>query len=496
MIVLGTIILYFAVLLLLSRWIERRGRLMSMKDSEENGDGNAAFFSGNRQSPWPLVAFGMIGASISGLTFIGVPGWVMGTDMTYLQMCLGFVVGYIVVAFVLLPLYYQHRLTSIYTYLHHRLGRVSYKTGASFFILSKLLGAAAKFYVVCEILQNCLSDTIELPYTLIVVVALLLIWLYTRRGGIRTLVWTDVVQTACLLLALLLILVRVAELLDFSLTEAFSAVWNDAHARIFEWDDFSSKQNFWKQFLSGIFVVIVMTGLDQDMMQKNLTCKDLRSAQKDMCSYGVLFVPVNFLFLALGILLLMLYQQLGLDLPAKGDALLAQIVLDGTLGQACLVFFTLGVIASAFSSADSALTALTTSFCIDLLHREKDERTRKQVHLGLLIAFVIVTLVFHWLGSGSVMDLIYTLVSYTYGPLLGLFAFGMFTKRYLREQLVPYVVIASPVICYVIDAAVQAAAGYQFGYEMLMLNGLLTFVGLCWISRSADTAQNRDIDKK
>lgn len=496
MIVIGTIILYFGVLLLLSRWVERRGRLKGIKGDEEEGDGNAMFFSGNRQSPWPLVAFGMIGASISGLTFIGVPGWVMGTDMTYLQMCLGFVVGYVVVAFVLLPLYYRHRLTSIYTYLHHRLGRVSYKTGASFFILSKLLGAAAKFYVVCEILQNCLSDTIKLPYALIVIVALLLIWLYTRRGGIRTLVWTDVLQTACLLLALLLILMRVAELLDFSFAEAFSAVWNDPHARIFEWDDFSSKQNFWKQFLSGIFVVIVMTGLDQDMMQKNLTCKDLRSAQKDMCSYGVLFVPVNFLFLALGILLLLLYQQLGLDLPAKGDALLAQIVLDGTLGQACLVFFTLGVVASAFSSADSALTALTTSFCIDLLHREKDEHIRKQVHLGLLVAFVIVTLVFHWLGSGSVMDLIYTLVSYTYGPLLGLFAFGMFTKRHLRERLVPYVVIASPVICYVIDVTVHASTGYQFGYEMLMLNGLLTFVGLYWISKCADAAPIIDIDKK
>lgn len=495
MIVLGTIILYFGVLLLLSRRIERRGELMEVKNGEQ-GDGNAMFFSGNRRSPWPLVAFGMVGACISGLTFIGVPGWVMGTDMTYLQMCMGFVVGYVVVAFVLLPLYYQHRLTSIYTYLNHRFGHISYKTGASFFILSKLLGAGAKFYAVCEILQTCLSDTITVPYAVIVVLALLLIWLYTRRGGIRTLVWTDVVQTACMLLALLLILVRVATMLDFSFTEAMSAVWNDAHARIFEWDDFSSKQNFWKQFLSGIFVVIVMTGLDQDMMQKNLTCKDLRSAQKDMCSYGVLFVPVNFLFLALGILLLLLYQRMGIALPVKGDELLAQIVLDGTLGHACLVFFTLGIIASAFSSADSALTAMTTSFCIDILHRENDARTRKQVHLGVLVVFVIVTLVFHWLGSGSVMDLIYTLVSYTYGPLLGLFAFGMFTKWHLREPLVPYVVIASPVICYVIDVTVRTATGYQFGYEMLMLNGLLTFIGLCWIAKGVDTAQKTSIVEK
>ena len=221
---------------------------MEVKNGEQS-DGNAAFFCGNRQSPWPLVAFGMVGACISGLTFIGVPGWVMGTDMTYLQMCMGFVVGYVVVAFVLLPLYYQHRLTSIYTYLNHRFGHISYKTGASFFILSKLLGAGAKFYVVCEILQTCLSDTIAVPYAVIVVLALLLIWLYTRRGGIRTLVWTDVVQTACMLLALLLILVRVATMLDLSFSEAMSAVWNDAHARILEWDDFSSKQNFLKQFL-------------------------------------------------------------------------------------------------------------------------------------------------------------------------------------------------------------------------------------------------------
>ena len=493
MIVVGTIILYFGVLLLLSRWIERRGVQM---ENGEKGNENAAFFSGNHQSSWPLVAFGMIGASISGVTFIGVPGWVMGTDMTYLQMCLGFVVGYVVVAFVLLPLYYQHRFTSIYAYLNQRLGHISYKTGASFFIMSKLLGAAAKFYVVCEILQTCLSNTIAVPYALIVVVALLLIWLYTRRGGIRTLVWTDVVQTACLLLALLLILVRVATMLDYSFAETVSAVWNDAHARIFEWSDFSSKQNFWKQFLSGIFVVIVMTGLDQDMMQKNLTCKDLRSAQKDMCSYGVLFVPVNFLFLALGILLLMLYQQMGIDVPAKGDELLAQIVMNGTLGQACLIFFTLGVIASAFSSADSALTALTTSFCIDLLHREKDERMRKHVHSGLLVVFFIVTLVFHWVGSGSVMDLIYTLVSYTYGPLLGLFAFGMFTRRHPRESLVPYVVIASPVICYIIDVAVRTTTGYQLGYELLMLNGLLTYVGLCWIAKSHDTVQEIGTVKK
>ena len=469
MLVLITVILYFVVLLLLSHLVGK-------------GGGNAAFFNGNRQSPWPLVAFGMIGASISGLTFIGVPGWVMSIDMTYLQMCFGFIVGYLVVAFVLLPMYYKMRLTSIYTYLDHRFGKTSYRTGASFFILSKLLGAAAKFYVVCRILQMCLTDTFSVPYIVVVLCALLLIWLYTRRSGIRALVWTDFLQTFCLLLALVLILVKVASLLDMNFSQAMAAVWNDSHAKIFEFDDFASKQNFWKQFLSGVFIVIVMTGLDQDMMQKNLTCKDLRSAQKDMCSYGVLFVPVNFLFLALGILLLLLYQKMGMPLPEKGDDLLSDIVLDGTLGTTSLIFFTIGVIASAFSSADSAMTALTTSFCIDILGKEKEEKTRKQVHLGMLVAFFLVTMTFNALGSGSVMDLIYTLVSYTYGPLLGLFAFGMFTKRQPRSAFVPYIAIASPIICLMIDVVVQQFTGYKFGYEMLMFNGLLTFLGLWFVS--------------
>ena len=465
MLVLVTVILYFGILLCLSHIVGRRG-------------GNDAFFVGNRQSPWPLVAFGMIGASISGLTFIGVPGWVMGIDMTYMQMCIGFFFGYLLVALVLLPLYYRLRLTSIYTYLDHRFGRISYKTGASFFILSKLLGAAAKFYVVCHILQTCLASVFPVPYVGVVVCTLFLIWLYTRKGGIRSLVWTDVLQTFSLLVALILILLKVIALLDMNLGEAFTAVWNDPHSRMFEFGDFSSKQNFWKQFLSGVFIVIVMTGLDQDMMQKNLTCKDLRSAQKDMCTSGLLFAPVNFLFLALGVLLLFLYQQKGIPLPAKGDDLLAGIVLDGTLGSASLVFFTIGVIASAFSSADSAMTALTTSFCIDILGEGHSEKTRKAVHLGMFAALVLVTLAFNALGSGSVMDLIYTLVSYTYGPLLGLFAFGIFTRRRPRECWVPFVAIASPLVCYAIDYAVLHATGYKFGYEMLMFNGMLTFLGL------------------
>lgn len=462
------LLIYFAVLLIVARLTGKGG--------------NDAFFRAGRKSPWALVAFGMIGASISGVTFIGVPGWVMTTDMTYIQMCLGFIVGYIIVAFVLLPLYYKYNLTSIYTYLQHRLGDTSYKTGAWFFILSKLLGAAAKFYVVVQILQICVADQYGIPYTVTAIITLLFIWIYTRRSGIRTLVWTDVLQTFILLVALIIILIQVCTKLDFSFSDAWAAVWNSPHSKIFEFNDWTSKQYFWKQFLSGVFVVIVMTGLDQDMMQKNLTCKNLRAAQKDMCSYGMMFVPVNLLFLALGILLLLLYGQMGMEIPTKGDALLSNVVMSGVLGQTALICFGIGIVASAFSSADSSMTALTTSLCIDILQKEHDERLRKRVHLYVIVAFLLCTLAFNALGSGSVMDLIYTLVSYTYGPLLGLFAFCMLTKKQIRNKWVPYVSIASPLICYAIDTTTLHLTGYKFGYEILLLNGLLTFIGL-WVIR-------------
>lgn len=439
--------------------------------------GNDAFFRGNRQSPWQLVAFGMIGASISGVTFVSVPGMVLSSDMTYLQMCMGFWVGYLVVAFVLLPLYYKHRVTSIYSLLSYRLGNRSRKTGAWFFIISKLSGAAAKLYLVCLILQQALG----VDFTLIVIATLILIWLYTHRSGIRTLVWTDALQTLCMLAALVLILVQVASLLKLDIGGAFSAVWNDPHSRIFEFSDWSSPQHFMKQFLSGIFVVIVMTGLDQDMMQKNLTCKSLRDGQKDLCSYGILFLPVNFLFLALGVLLAQYYNTQGMALPSSGDALLPSLITDGVLGQATLVFFTLGIIAAAFSSADSALTALTTSYCVDILEDSSDEGKRKRVHIGMTAVFLLFVLGFKVIGSKSVIDLIYTLVGYTYGPLLGLFAFAFLTRRYPRQHLVPVIAIASPILCYGIDQLSQHMWNYHFGYELLMFNGLLTFIGL-WVT--------------
>ena len=429
-----------------------------------------------------MVAFGMVGASISGITFVSVPGMVMKTDMTYVQTCLGFIVGYFLVAFLLLPVYYRLNLTTIYSYLQGRLGQHSYKTGSWFFLLSKMTGAAVRFYVVCIILQRFVFGSYGIPFAVTVVGMVCLIWLYTRRGGIKTLVWTDSFQTVCMFTALLLIIYKVIGALDLSVGEAFTAVANHEHSRMFVMDDWMSKQNFWKQFLSGIFITIVMTGLDQDMMQKNLTCKTLREAQKDMCTYGFAFVPANMLFMALGILLVMLFQQQGMALPAKGDDLLPMFV-ESQISQSSLipVLFTIGIVAASFSSADSALTAMTTSYCVDIRERQGDERLRKRVHILMAVVFAVLILMVDAVNSTSVIDAIYILCSYTYGPLLGLFAYGLLTKRRVNDRRVPYIAVASPVICFVLDKIVASTTGYQFGYELLMLNGLLTFFGL-WLS--------------
>ena len=420
----------------------------------------------------------MVGASISGITFVSVPGMVMKTDMTYLQMCMGFILGYFVIAFVLLPVYYRLNLTTIYTYLKQRLGIRSYKTGASFFLVSKMTGAAVRFYVVCIILQKFVLDGVGIPFPVTVVAMGALIWLYTRRSGIKTLVWTDTFQTFCMFAALILIIYNVINALGMSVGEAASAIVSDSHSRVFVFDNWVSKQNFWKQFLSGVFVAVVMTGLDQDMMQKNLTCKSLRDAQKDMCTYGFAFVPANLLFLALGILLMMLAGKTGVALPAQGDDLLPMFAATGRLGDTVVVLFTIGVVAAAFSSADSALTALTTSFCVDIVGRQDDEQLRRRAHIGIAVVFILFILAFRAVNSTSVIDAIYILCSYTYGPLLGLFAFGLLTHRKPNDRWVPYICIASPIVCYILDVTVSAATGYKFGYELLMLNGLLTFAGL------------------
>lgn len=473
--ILITIIIYFGILLLISR--------LTAKSHSDND----AFFRGNRQSPWYIVSFGMIGASLSGVTFVSVPGMVKSIDMTYMQTCMGFFVGYLIIAHVLLPLYYKLNLTSIYSYLGQRIGNSSYKTGASFFLLSKMLGAAARLYLVCIILQHYVFDAYNIPFAVTAVGTVLLIWLYTHKSGIRTIVWTDSLQTLCLLLALGLILFNVSETLNLSLSGIADTIINSKESRIFVFDDWQSKQNFFKQFFSGIFITIVMTGLDQDMMQKNLSCRNLREAQKNMYCYGISFVPVNFLFLSLGILLMVAASQMNIAIPDKGDDLLPMFAAGGYLGYTVLVLFTIGIIAAAFSSADSALAALTTSFCIDILNtgkygEEKAVRIRKITHLGICTVFVMCILAFEAIGSQSVIDTIYVLASYTYGPLLGLFCFGLFTKLKPNDKYVPAVAIASPVICYMIDYITFNATGYKFGYEMLMFNGLLTFSGLWLLS--------------
>ena len=473
--ILITIIIYFGILLGISR-------ITAHSHSD-----NDAFFRGNRQSPWYIVSFGMIGASLSGVTFVSVPGMVKNIDMTYMQTCMGFFFGYLIIAHVLLPLYYRLNLTSIYTYLGQRIGRYSYKTGASFFLISKMLGAAARLYLVCIILQHYVFDAYNIPFAVTAIGTVALIWLYTHKSGIRTIVWTDSLQTLCLLLALGLILYNVADKLNLNFGGVIDTIKNSSESRIFVFDDWQSKQNFFKQFFSGIFITIVMTGLDQDMMQKNLSCRNLKEAQKNMYCYGISFVPVNLLFLSLGILLMVAATQMNIAIPTKGDDLLPMFAAGGHLGYAVLVFFTIGIIAAAFSSADSALAALTTSFCIDILNTDKLKeneavRIRKITHIGISTIFVICILIFEAIDSQSVIDTIYTLASYTYGPLLGLFCFGLFTKLKPRDRYVPYIAIASPVVCYMIDILTFNVTGYKFGYEMLMFNGLLTFMGLAALS--------------
>lgn len=472
--ILLIIVAYFGLLLLIA-WIT--GRKSSSND---------AFFLGNRKSPWYIVAIGMVGSSLSGVTFVSVPGWVRQIDMTYMQTVLGFFFGYVLIANVLLPLYYKLQLTSIYTYLETRIGRRSYKTGASFFLLSKIIGAAARLYLVVLILQTYVFSTWNIPFGITVIVSILLVWLYTYRSGVKTIIWTDTLQALCLVGTLVVIIWQVKDRMGLDMTGMWQAVTDSPHFRMFEWNDWGSTQHFVKQFFSGIFITIVMTGLDQDMMQKNLSCKSLKDAQKNMYTYGLAFTPINFLFLCLGVLLLTLAARQGITLPASGDDILPMFCTSGILGSTILIFFTIGIIAAAFSSADSALTALTTSFCVDILGIEKEQakkakQTRMNVHLLISALFVVIIMIFKALNNRSVIDAIYVIASYTYGPLLGLFAFGLFTERQPIDRYVPYLCIASPLICFTLEQWVLHVAGYRFGYEMLMINGAITFVGL-WLT--------------
>ncbi|OIP81172.1 MAG: sodium:solute symporter [Porphyromonadaceae bacterium CG2_30_38_12] len=468
--ILSIIAIYFSVLL-----------FIAYLTSKKNTD-NDTFFRANRQSPWGIVAIGMVGSSISGVSFVSVPGMVRSIDFSYMQTVFGFFIGYVVISFVLLPRYYKLNLTSIYSYLQQRIGKHAYKTGAAFFLIAKTIGAAARLYVVTRILQTSVFDSWQVPYWITVCGTIFLIWLYTHRSGIKTIVWTDTLQAIIMLVALVLMVVQVSEKLHFEYGTLFSNLWADSHSRIFVFDDWYSKQHFVKQFFSGVFIAIVMTGLDQDMMQKNLTCRSIGDAQKNMLSYGFSFIPVNFLFLVLGFMLLSLANQQHIDLPQSADQIL---VLFATtyLGNAVLLIFIVGIIAAAFSSADSALAALTTSFSIDIMGVENESKLkatkiRKWIHIAFSLLFILIILLFGALNNKSIIDTIYIIASYTYGPLLGMYAFGFFTKRITNDKATPYIALSSPIICYLLQVYSTKYFSYSFGYELLMLNGFLTFVGL------------------
>jgi SSS family transporter len=466
---------YFSLLLCISYFTSRKAD-------------NKAFFLGNKQSPWYVVAFGMIGASLSGVTFISVPGWVSSTGLSYMQMVFGYMLGYIVVANILLPLYYRLNLTSIYSYLKGRFGMVSYKTGASFFLLSRTIGASFRLFLMANVLQITVFDAWGVPFALTVLVTIMLIWLYTFKGGIKTIIWTDSLQTLFMLLAVGISIYLIMDKLDLSAASLVSSLGDQAYGEIFEFDDWSSKQHFVKQFFTGAFITIVMTGLDQDMMQKNLSCKNLKEAKKNMYWYGFAFIPANLLFLLLGALLLMFAQHEGIAIPERGDDLFPMLATQH-LGPVVGLFFLVGLMAAAYSSADSALTSLTTSFTVDILGADendevKTKKLRTRSHLLFSFILLIVILIFRVINDDSVISAIFTVAGYTYGPLLGLYAFGLFTSIQVKDKWVPLVTIAAPILCYIFAQNSMDWFGFKLGFELLMLNGLLTFLGLLVIRRS------------
>ena len=470
------IVAYFLVLVLVAHFTSK-------------GANNDAFFTGSHQSPWYLVAFGMIGASLSGVTFISVPGWVATSEFSYMQMVLGYFVGYAVIATVLMPLYYRMNLTSIYTYLEERFGVYSYKTGASFFLLSRIIGAAFRLFLVAQTLQYLVFDTWEIPFWVTVAITILLIWLYTFKGGIKTIVWTDTLQTLFMLIAVGITIYYISDQLDLSLSGVWNEVENSKYSRIFFFDDWNDKRHFVKQFLSGAFLAIVMTGLDQDMMQKNLSCKNIKEGQKNMFSFSIVLIVVNFVFLVLGALLFIYANKNGIAIPEKTDNLFPEIAIHH-LNSVAGVFFILGLVAAAYSSADSALTALTTSVCVDFLdikNKKEELKTvlRKRVHVIVSLVLFVVILIFSGINKASVISDIFKAATYTYGPLLGMYAFGLMTKRNVIDKLVPIVAIASPIICFVLNIYSETIFnGYKFGFEILILNGAITFIGLLMLSIS------------
>lgn len=470
-IVLIVISAYFLVLFLISWYTSR----------QVTAD---TFFTGDRQSPWFLVAFGMIGASLSGVTFISVPGEVGNSNFFYFQVVLGYTLGYFTIAKVLLPLYYRLNLVSIYSYLEDRFGFWSYKTGAFFFILSRALGSSLRLYLVASVLQLILFDPLGVPFWVSVLITVGLIWLYTHRGGIKTVVWTDTLQTFFMLAAVVITIYFIGNELGLkSLGAYISSVAEDSRSEIFNWD-WKAGTNFFKQFISGAFITIVMTGLDQDMMQKNLTCKNIGDAQKNMFWFTTILVIVNLLFLSLGVLLYLYAESKGIPLPTKSDELFPLLATQHFSAFVGIVFV-LGITAAAYSSADSTLTALTTSFCIDFLQierkyaPEKRVSIRKKVHLIFTGLMFFMILGFYWLNDQSVINSVFIIAGYTYGPLLGLYSFGLFTKMKVKDRFVPYIAVAAPIITFIISKnSEQWFWGYKFGFEALILNGALMFLGL------------------
>ena len=471
---------YFGLLFVIS-WITGR-----------NSD-NRTFFSANRNSPWPLVAFGMIGTTLSGVTFISIPGTIgaggLNQGFSYMQVTMGYMLGYATIALVLLPLYYRLQLTSIYAYLRQRFGFASHKTGSAYFLLSRIIGAAFRLYLVGLVLDRFVLGPLGVSFEATVAITIVLIWLYTFRGGIKTVVWTDTLQTAAMLIAVVLTVFALGSEMNLGLGGMVSAISESDYSQWFFFEGgWSDPNNFFKQFLGGAFITIVMTGLDQDMMQKNLTCRSLPDAKKNMFVFsGVLFF-VKLMFVALGALLYIYAAHISMELPAKSDALYPTIALEH-LSPAIGIIFIIGLIAAAYSSADSALTALTTSFCVDILEMDKQEgggkfQTRSLVHAGFAVVLFFVIIIFNQVNDDAVINSLFKIAGYTYGPLLGMYAFGLFTKLKVRDKLVPVVAIASPIVCYVLNANSELLlGGYKFGFELLIVNGLLTFLGLWGIAK-------------
>ena len=467
---------YFIVLILISYFTGKE-------------DSNDAFFKANKSAPWYLVAFGMIGASLSGVTFISVPGAVEAKQFGYLQVVFGYFLGYLVIAYVLLPIYYKLNLTSIYTYLRDRFGNVSYKTGSVAFLISRVVGASFRLFLVAKVLQLLIFDQYNIPFTITVIITIALIWLYTFRGGIKTIIFTDTLQTLFMLISVIVTISFLASALDLnSISEIYTNVKESSMSKTFFFGDVNDAQYFIKSFLAGMFITITMTGLDQDMMQKNLTCKNLKEAQKNMISFSIVLVFVNILFLVLGLMLTQYANQHGIT--AKKDDLFPTIAMLPEIGVVTSAFFLLGLIAAAYSSADSALTSLTTSFCIDIIELDKkpkasQKRIRKQTHVFISIVLVIVIVLFDSIFKDvSVIWELFKAAGYTYGPLLGLFAFGIYTKVQLKDKYVWIVAIIAPIVSYFINEySVDLLSGYQIGFEILIINGILTFLGLILIRR-------------